>query len=171
MVAHLLQPLSNAYPFCNYPSLGADICKTGESSMVGNVFGADVYPLPSSFLPDRAFQPRPALLPEPCEDLSLSNFCLEWMAFAQVYSWRSLSDWTERLPAIGALAQRFQDETGWEYCAGLWRHRILVFLSWRRLDTHSIRLKDVVRRHGPGPQYAVQSVIDKEIIIGLPCHP
>ncbi|OCK76401.1 HET-domain-containing protein [Lepidopterella palustris CBS 459.81] len=139
------------YNICPILTLSATVpvfkqkyAKTGESSMVVNIFGANVYRMPISMLPDRTFQPRPASLPEPCEALSLSNVGFEWMAFVEIYSNRLLTNWTDKLPAIGGLAQRFQDETGWEYCAGLWRHRILVFLSWRRkLNAYSIRLKDV----------------------------
>jgi len=138
------------YDLCPVLTLSATIpvyeqeCpKTGESSIVANVFGGDVYRTPSSMLPNRTFHPRPELLPKPCEALSLSPIGFEWMSFIQRYSKRSLSDWTDKLPAISGLAQIFQDETGWEYCAGLWRHRILVFLSWRRgLEKYSIRLKD-----------------------------
>lgn len=47
------------------------------------------------------------------------------------YSQKKLTKPSDRLPAISALAQKFEMKLDQEYLAGIWRHDMICGLSWR----------------------------------------
>ena len=53
-----------------------------------------------------------------------------WQELVQSYSARELTQHTDVLPAISGLAQKVRDNTGSEYCAGIWRDEITSGLLW-----------------------------------------
>lgn len=65
----------------------------------------------------------------------------EWYQMVQRYTTRRLTVQSDRLPAIGGVAQAIHKGTGSEYLAGLWRDDLLKGLCW------SIDL-DRIRDHG-----------------------
>lgn len=55
-----------------------------------------------------------------------------WYELVTQYCQKDLTKPDDRFPAIWALAERFQQMTGDEYCAGLWRNDILTGLLFKR---------------------------------------
>jgi hypothetical protein len=62
--------------------------------------------------------------------LSLFAFNM-WNELVQTYSECALTRPSGKLVALSGLARLFQDMTGDEYLAGLWRSRLSEFLDWR----------------------------------------
>jgi hypothetical protein len=65
---------------------------------------------------------------------------VEWLRIVQQYTSRALSRPSDKLPALGAIAEEFQkstyDEDGEDkYYAGLWKSHFFVGLTWRRRFT------------------------------------
>ncbi|KAL2694758.1 hypothetical protein Neosp_001345 [[Neocosmospora] mangrovei] len=56
---------------------------------------------------------------------------LTWRVLVEEYSKRSLTKPTDKLVAFAGIAKLFQENTGDEYCAGLWRSRFIETLNWR----------------------------------------
>lgn len=57
-----------------------------------------------------------------------------WYELVTQYCQKDLTKPEDRFPAIWALAERFQQMTGDEYCAGLWRNDILTGLLFKRFQ-------------------------------------
>ena len=55
-----------------------------------------------------------------------------WNSVVTNYTTRSLTDPSDKLPAISGIAQRFQEIWGGEYYAGLWSHYFIRGLMWKR---------------------------------------
>lgn len=53
-----------------------------------------------------------------------------WSHFVEIYSRRELTNPNDRLPAISGVAALFQQETGHEYAAGLWKDHMSTHLMW-----------------------------------------
>ncbi|KAI8711492.1 HET domain-containing protein [Fusarium sp. LHS14.1] len=58
-----------------------------------------------------------------------------WYELVTQYCQKELTKAEDRFPAIWALAERFQQMTGDEYCAGLWRNDILTGLLFKRFQS------------------------------------
>lgn len=63
-----------------------------------------------------------------------SQLYRQWYEMVTQYSRKHLTRSGDRLPAIWALAQRFQDRTGDEYCSGLWKDDLLTGLLFKRFQ-------------------------------------
>ncbi|KAM0186565.1 hypothetical protein ACHAPI_011645 [Fusarium lateritium] len=61
----------------------------------------------------------------------------QWYEMVTQYSQKDLTRSEDRLPAIWALAQKFQEMTGDEYFSGLWRDDILTGLLFKRFQPRS----------------------------------
>ncbi|KAI0828071.1 HET-domain-containing protein [Hypoxylon sp. FL0890] len=53
-----------------------------------------------------------------------------WLAIIFMYTIRDLSVSSDKLPALGGVAEQFQIVTGDQYLAGLWRKTLLLDLIW-----------------------------------------
>ncbi|RGP68537.1 het domain-containing [Fusarium sporotrichioides] len=58
----------------------------------------------------------------------------QWYEIVTQYSQKNLTRSEDRLPAIWALAQKFQEMTGDEYFSGLWKNDILTGLLFKRFQ-------------------------------------
>lgn len=83
---------------------------------------------------------------EEAEDLNLTipsgffnNPYSMWYTTVEEYSDRRMTNITDRLPALSGLAALFQQVTGDEYCAGLWKSGLLRGLLWYYRPTRSER--------------------------------
>ncbi|KAH7068151.1 heterokaryon incompatibility protein-domain-containing protein [Paraphoma chrysanthemicola] len=56
---------------------------------------------------------------------------LRWYNIVEEYTTRNLTYQSDKLPALSGIAKRFQDLTGYEYLAGIWKINILPGLLWR----------------------------------------
>jgi hypothetical protein len=54
-----------------------------------------------------------------------------WKVLVEDYSKRSLTKPTDKLVAFAGIAKLFQEGTGDEYIAGLWKSRLVEMLNWR----------------------------------------
>lgn len=64
---------------------------------------------------------------------AMEMFCDEWRRFVEKYTTRSLSEQSDSLPAIGAMAQNYAQITKGKmgrYCAGLWEKDLARQLLW-----------------------------------------
>jgi hypothetical protein len=59
-----------------------------------------------------------------------------WNRTVLRYSGRKLTVESDRLPAISAVARRFQARLATRYLAGLWEGNMLLELAWRRVTVH-----------------------------------
>ncbi|KAH3908557.1 hypothetical protein HBH56_176610 [Parastagonospora nodorum] len=59
-----------------------------------------------------------------------------WQRAVEDYSRMALSKPEDIFPAISGLAKILQNETGWEYVAGLWKETLIVDLVWSTRDPH-----------------------------------
>ena len=57
--------------------------------------------------------------------------CAGWSDLVHHYTQRGLSDPSDKLPALSAIASRYQKATNDEYCAGLWKASLLKGLKWQ----------------------------------------
>jgi hypothetical protein len=83
-----------------------------------------------------------------------SQLYRQWYKMVTEYSQKDLTRSEDRLPAIWALAQRFQDRTGDEYCSGLWRDDLFTGLLFRRLEPRPSSLHKSQRSFGPSWSWA-----------------
>ncbi|KAI8720165.1 HET domain-containing protein [Fusarium sp. LHS14.1] len=60
-----------------------------------------------------------------------NSLFLTWTVLVEEYSKRSLTKPTHKLVAFAGIAKLFQENTGDEYVAGLWRSRFVETLNWR----------------------------------------
>ncbi|KAH6999489.1 heterokaryon incompatibility protein-domain-containing protein [Ilyonectria destructans] len=65
--------------------------------------------------------------------MSLPVYSL-WRDLVKGYSQCALTKTEDKLPAFAGIAKLFQEATGDDYFAGLWRSRILEGLSWRVIE-------------------------------------
>ncbi|KAI8966414.1 hypothetical protein F5Y11DRAFT_365229, partial [Daldinia sp. FL1419] len=61
-----------------------------------------------------------------------------WIDIVEQYSECTLTNQTDRLPAIAGIAKFFKDITGEEYLAGMWESRPDRMLSWRVFSPQKI---------------------------------
>ncbi|ERF71712.1 hypothetical protein EPUS_05584 [Endocarpon pusillum Z07020] len=72
-----------------------------------------------------------ATAPRNVQDRLLSEFAYDlWIDFINAYSKCALTRSTDRLVALSGLAKLYQEATGDEYVAGMWRSRLPWFLAW-----------------------------------------
>ena len=57
--------------------------------------------------------------------------CSGWSDLVYHYTQRGLSDPSDKLPALSAIASRYQKATNDRYCAGLWKTSLLKGLKWQ----------------------------------------
>ena len=74
-----------------------------------------------------SYDPIPKLISQLSEDPE--EALLEWLRIVQEYSHRKLSFQEDKLPAIGALAERFAAVLG-PYHAGIWQYEFIGQLCW-----------------------------------------
>lgn len=60
----------------------------------------------------------------------------EWLKNIEWYTMRNLTRPSDKLRAVGGLAQKYQAALQVEYLAGLWRGYVLAGLLWRRIVDH-----------------------------------
>lgn len=60
---------------------------------------------------------------------------MHWSDMVKVYTKRNLTYATDRLPAFGGIAKRFQAKTQFTYTAGLWKELLPEALIWRKWPT------------------------------------
>ncbi|KAF2677047.1 HET-domain-containing protein [Lentithecium fluviatile CBS 122367] len=58
----------------------------------------------------------------------------QWVKLLNAYDARKMSNNSDRLPALAALAEQYADVLGPGYFAGLWQHDLLFQLCWRRRE-------------------------------------
>ncbi|KAH9885572.1 heterokaryon incompatibility protein-domain-containing protein [Cubamyces lactineus] len=78
-------------------------------------------------LPDAVFHPNRHIARGSDE---WNNIHGRWLRIVEDYSSRKLSDPSDKLTAISALAEMFAPVLGPDYAAGLWRHTLLEDLLW-----------------------------------------
>ncbi|KLU88827.1 hypothetical protein MAPG_07810 [Magnaporthiopsis poae ATCC 64411] len=88
------------------------------------------------------------------EPKSQSRLYRQWYDMIEQYTDKDLTKSEDRLPAIWALAQRFQDVTGNEYCSGLWKEDLLTGLLFRRLPSRIPDCRTSQLSHGPSWSWA-----------------
>ncbi|KAH9885756.1 heterokaryon incompatibility protein-domain-containing protein [Cubamyces lactineus] len=82
-------------------------------------------------LPGFIFQPQ--VLSKVAGDLRRKEeIYREWREIVKDYSWRSLSEPSDKLMACAAIAEMFAPALGPDYVAGLWRNFLLNDLLWFR---------------------------------------
>ncbi|RDW89705.1 hypothetical protein BP6252_01737 [Coleophoma cylindrospora] len=64
-----------------------------------------------------------------------------WTSVIQEYSYRSLTSFEDKLPAVSAIAAEFQTLSGYSYLAGLWEQDIAKGLLWYVDPTESAEFK------------------------------
>ncbi|KAI0853597.1 heterokaryon incompatibility protein-domain-containing protein [Daldinia vernicosa] len=65
-----------------------------------------------------------------------------WIRYVNEYSRCTLTNPSDKLAAIAGIAQLFQDFTGDEYIAGLWKSRLVEMLNWRVLMPRELKSLD-----------------------------
>lgn len=55
-----------------------------------------------------------------------------WMEMLELYTARNLTNPYDKLPALGAIAQKYSDSSGAQYLAGLWKPTFKQGLLWRQ---------------------------------------
>ncbi len=70
------------------------------------------------------------------------------------YTEKVLTRSEDRLPAIWALAQRFRDTTGNEYCSGLWKEDLLTGLLFKRFPSRPSNCRTNQLSRGPSWSWA-----------------
>ena len=94
---------------------------------------------------------RPAYL---LRDLVANGEDKEWGDIIGHYSLRSLTKDIDRLPALGGIAQLYQEGTGYTYLAGLWLEEMPGSLTWYRKGGESKRSSGYTQGHIPSWSWA-----------------
>jgi hypothetical protein len=94
---------------------------------------------------------RPAYL---LRDLVANGEDKEWGDIIGHYSLRSLTKDIDRLPALGGIAQLYQQGTGYTYLAGLWLEEMPQSLTWYRKGGDSKRSSGYTQGHIPSWSWA-----------------
>ncbi|KAH7092099.1 heterokaryon incompatibility protein-domain-containing protein [Paraphoma chrysanthemicola] len=84
-------------------------------------------PLPFSSIPLRPHDLRSTYPDQFKQEASL----LRWYNIVEEYTTRNLTYQSDKLPALSGIAKKFQDLTGYEYLAGIWKINILSGILWR----------------------------------------
>lgn len=80
----------------------------------------------------RVLQPRPLSIGETQEDYMGVHYHQKWWDIVHQYSRLRMTKEKDKLPAIGAIAERFQTYLNSQYIAGLWRDKLPADLLWQR---------------------------------------
>ncbi|KAI1307439.1 heterokaryon incompatibility protein-domain-containing protein [Xylaria venustula] len=99
------------------------MCETFPEAMPLQMRTKDLGPL-------RAVRPPTTLLSHPIEKTDWKTLST-WRELVKQYSKCDLTKTTDKLPAFAGLVKTYQDVTGDEYLAGLWRSFLLHQLDWR----------------------------------------
>lgn len=67
---------------------------------------------------------------------------LYWEDIANQYNETQLTKEKDRLPALAGLAQRYAEQEGWTYLAGLWKEQLPYDLAWSKTAWHEARRLD-----------------------------
>lgn len=83
----------------------------------------------------RVLEPRKLSVAETQEDYIGVHYHQKWWDIVHQYSRLRLTKEKDKLPAIGAIAERLQSHLNSQYIAGLWRERLPADLLWQRART------------------------------------
>ena len=112
---------------------GSDTLKLSCQTETVNIGGALCEPSTGMRLPNKLYrrhQSPSAHLSVDEEEAERATWRSSWLAMIFMYTIRSLSVASDKLPALAGVAEQFHLATGDQYLAGLWRSTLLLDLLW-----------------------------------------
>jgi hypothetical protein len=76
------------------------------------------------------------------------NLWSDWAEIVGQYSSAHLTSWEDRLVAISGIAKKLQTVLNDEYCAGLWKRRLVEDLAWKA-NGYGTRTQLLLKRDPP----------------------
>lgn len=97
--------------------------------------------------------------------VSRSRMADEWRDIIRQYTRRTMSDPSDKLPALSGIAAEFRRLNGDEYLAGLWKSSLPYGLLWHQLSKPPARTQEMGKYRAPSWSWAS---VDGMISMGSP---